>query len=202
MRSLCGIEIYSPSNNTMVEDLVELSIREPKLRYMRLERKHAAAMEAAYPSWVSGLNSVKSGIRLVKPGLSEPRHPSKTKVCVLSSGYMLGRALEVQKSMASNGYEMSVIDMWRVKPIDLNLFERAVSEYDVLVTIEEQTLSGGFGSAVLEALSDCGLKKDVLRLGLPERYIFENGDRDHLIDSNGLSIENIEEKIRIFVGEA
>ena len=93
---------------------------------------------------------------------------------------------------------MSVVDLWRVKPINPSIFKNTLEEYNILITVEEQTLSGGFGSAVLEALSDVGLKKDVLRIGLPERYLFENGDRDHLIDSNGLSAEEICNKIKNF----
>ena len=68
-----------------------------------------------------------------------------------------------------------------------------------MVTIEEQTLDGGFGSAICEAICDLGLNKKVLRLGLPERFIFENGSRDHLINTNGLSVQNIVEKIETFI---
>ena len=201
MKSLCGIEIYSPSNNTMVKDLVNLTCEEPKLRYIRLERKHAEVMESAYPSWLSGSHAIKTGIRIAKPGLSEPRNPDKLKICILSSGYMLGRVCEAQKALSLGGYEVSVVDMWRVKPINTKLFHNTVKEYDVIVTVEEQTLSGGFGSSVLEALSDVGLKKDVLRIGLPERYIFENGDRDHHIDNNGLSSDDICGKVVEFCKE-
>jgi len=195
MKSLCDIEIHSPSNNTMVKDLVNLTCEKPKLRYIRLERKHAEVMEDAYPSWLSGTNSVDSGLRLVRPGLSEPRNPGKLKICILSSGYMLGRVCEAQEDLRLKGYEVSVIDVWRVKPINTKLFHNTVKEYDVFVTVEEQTLSGGFGSSVLETMADIGLKRDVLRIGLPERYIFENGDRDYHIDNNGLSSNDISNKV-------
>ena len=199
MRSLCGIEIYSPSNNSMVKSLVELTYKEPKLRYIRMERKQAAEMQNAYPSWKFNANSIKSGLETVKPGLFEPRHPTKPKICILSSGYMMGRASEVWQRLISNKHQVSLVDLWKIKPIDLSIFKSTVEEYDVLITIEEQTLSGGFGSAILEALSDVGLKKNVLRIGLPERYIFENGDRDHHLDNNGLSVDSIYEKILLIL---
>ena len=50
-------------------------------------------------------------------------------------------------------------------------------------------------------MSNIKVKKDVLRLGLPERYIFENGDRDYHLDNNGLSIDSIYDKIVEFIGE-
>ncbi len=67
---------------------------------------------------------------------------------------------------------------------------RALSRYERLVTVEEQCLSGGFGSAVIEALYD-SMIKPVRRLGLPDRYYFENGGRSHLLDTFGLSVGDI-----------
>ena len=67
--------------------------------------------------------------------------------------------------------------------------------------MEEQTLSGGFGSAVCEHLMDSRSQKTILRLGLPERYIFENGTRDHLLNTNGLSVESVFNKVVYFLNE-
>ena len=199
MRSLCGIEIYSPSNNSMVNSLVDLTYDEPKLRYIRLERKQTVKMESVYPSWKFNVNSITTGMSIVKPGLSDPRDPNKPKICILSSGYMMDRVYKVWEKLLSKRYQVSVVDLWRIKPINQFLFRNTIKEYDAIITVEEQTLSGGFGSAVLEALSDFGLKKDILRIGLPERYIFENGNRDHIIDNNGLSVHDIERKIINFM---
>jgi len=65
----------------------------------------------------------------------------------------------------------------------------------------EQTLSGGFGSIICETLADIGLQKNILRIGLPDRYIFENGDRNYLLNNNGLSVESIYNKVSEFVNE-
>ena len=70
-----------------------------------------------------------------------------------------------------------------------------------IVSIEEQTLSGGFGSIVLEGLSDNGVQTPVLRVGLPDKYFFENGSRDYHLDNNGLSVDSIYDKIEAFVNE-
>ena len=117
-------------------------------------------------------------------------------MCILSSGYMLGRALDVSEQLISSGYEASVVDLWKIKPINTSLFENIVSSYDLLVTLEEQSLSGGFGSAVAEVVVDLDLRKQVLRIGLPKHYIFDNGNREHLLNENGLSVHAIYEKIK------
>ena len=62
-------------------------------------------------------------------------------------------------------------------------------------------MSGGFGSIILEGLCDNKLTKKVLRLGLPEKYIFENGDRDYHLNNNGLSVSSIHQSIIEFIDE-
>ena len=198
MRSLNGIEIYSPANTNIIKDLVDLTIREPKLRYMRLERKYAQEVEDQYK--LGYYNNV--GIYCVKPGLKEPRKEGVSRIAILSSGYMLGRAVRAWDKLLKNGFEASVMDLWKIKPINADFFVNRLREYDHIITIEEQNLFGGFGSAVCEVLADQGINKRVLRLGLPEKYIFENGSRDHLLDTNGLSDESIYADIVEFVEDA
>ena len=91
---------------------------------------------------------------------------------------------------STEGIDCGVVDLFRVKPIDKRLLS-VLQKYHSLVTIEEQCLSGGFGSSVLEAISDSGLQIPVKRLGLEKKYYFENGGREHLLDQAGLSTINI-----------
>ena len=195
MRSLCNIEIYSPCNNNVVSRLVDLTVDKPRLRYLRLERKYATELDSLYQDMTQ--EELESGIALVKQ--ASPSGASKGKVCVLSSGYMLGRCSDLVTRLESDGYEACLVDMWKVKPIDTSAFEKCVKDCDTIVTVEEQTLSGGFGSSVCETLVDLRIQKPVLRIGLPERYIFENGSRDYHIDNNGLSVDSLREKVISFL---
>ena len=195
MRSLCGIEIYSPANSEFTKSLVDLTCDHPKLRYIRLERSYPKKLDELYGTGKLSKQFLDMGILPVFPGLSEPPTNNRPKICILSSGYMLGRAHDVYRKLLQDKYEATVADVWKVKPLDLQHFNRAVAPYDILVTLEEQTLSGGFGSAICELVTDGSLKKSVLRIGLPEKYIFENGNREHLLNTNGLSVEEIYEKI-------
>jgi len=202
MRSLVGIEIITPCNNRVTEDLIRLTIEEPKLRYIRLERKYATELDNVYSTpGVPCLsnNFLNKGVAIMKPGLSENPLRTKSKIGIISCGYMLGRSAKVMKKLLTEGHDCSVIDLWRIKPIIHNNLLECISKYDVIVTIEEQTLSGGLGSAVCEVLMDNRIKKNILRIGLPERYIFENGGRDYHLDNNGLSVDSIANKILNFV---
>jgi 1-deoxy-D-xylulose-5-phosphate synthase len=72
-----------------------------------------------------------------------------------------------------HGVYATVADARFAKPLDGELVERLAAEHDLLVTVEENVLAGGFGSAVLEHLADRDLLRDtrVLRIGLPDRYV-------------------------------
>jgi len=200
MRTLCGIEICSPANNEVTKNLVDLTCEDPKLRYIRLERKYPVKLDDVYKEFRPlTKNSLYAGLFSTKlriPETLETRQTGNKKICILSSGYMLGRAFDVGEKFSSLGYETCIIDLWRIKPIRASIFVPSVSSYDLLVTLEEQTLSGGLGSAVSEMVMDEVINKEVLRIGLPEGYIFDNGDREHLLNKNGLSVESIVEKIR------
>jgi len=195
MRSLLGIEIYSPSNSLFTKHLVDLTLEVPKLRYIRLERSYPKELENLYENSSLSSDFLERGMFPVKTGFSKTSGNGKPKVCLLSSGYLLGRTIKVWEKLVAEGYETTVIDLWKIKPVDLASFQNMVKDYKLIVTIEEQTLSGGFGSAVCELLVDSKYKKDVLRFGLPERYIFENASRDYLLDQNGLSVDSIFNRI-------
>tara|TARA_R110001592_G_scaffold348140_2_gene642094 strand:+ start:2370 stop:3329 length:960 start_codon:yes stop_codon:yes gene_type:complete len=197
MRSINHIEIHSPANNNIVKALVDLTLDKPKLRYLRLERKFASEVEDLYPNMSS--SHLNSGLSLVKGGITELKNDKK-KVAILTNGYMLGRGYKVwEKLLSSNSCEASLYDIWKLKPLNSNLLKQNLKGYDHIVTIEEQSLDGGFGSIISEFICDNQLSFKLLRLGLPEKFIFENGNRDHLIDTHGLSVEEIYNKIENFV---
>ena len=185
LRALSGIEVWSPGDAEATCDLAHLCIDRPALRYVRLERP---ALEPLY-------NGTFPTVR--DDGLTEIA--SGERVCVLSSGFLLHRALEVRELLRLDGIDLGVVDLFRLKPLNIRSLAAVLDGYDKIVTLEEQCLDGGFGSAVLEALSDHHLHLPVLRLGLPDRYFFENGGRAHVLEKYGLGPEAIAIRIKEFV---
>jgi len=193
MRSLLNVEIHCPRNIPQTKDLVKLSYEESKLRYIRLERKY----DVRFNDDNGGVNS---GIEMLKPGLfNNPLTKDNPKVALVSYGYMLGRCDDVWEKMMSDGVESCLFDMYRIKPNPIK--ENTFDGFSHIVSVEEQTLSGGFGSTILEGMSDNSISLPLLRIGLPERYIFENGDRDYHLDNNGLSVDSIYDKIMDFIDD-
>ncbi len=98
------------------------------------------------------------------------------RVALLGYGYGVSVAQEAAAILADHGLQVTVADARFAKPIDGELASRLAREHDLLVTIEENVLPGGFGSAVLEHLEDDfaegpAERARVLRVGLPDRYV-------------------------------
>ena len=109
------------------------------------------------------------------------------QVAFLAIGNMVDNALQAAAILAKSGIEATVINARFVKPLDTDLLRQLAGQMQLLVTMEENVLAGGFGSAVLEFLADAGLTKPaVLRLGLPDQFI-EQGTVSQLQEMYNLS---------------
>jgi 1-deoxy-D-xylulose-5-phosphate synthase len=94
------------------------------------------------------------------------------RVALLGYGSGVGKALEAASLLAEQGIAVTVADARFCKPIDAGLVAQLAAEHELLVTIEEGVLAGGFGSAVWETLSDAGVSAPrIIRVGLPDRYV-------------------------------
>jgi 1-deoxy-D-xylulose-5-phosphate synthase len=111
-------------------------------------------------------------------------------VAILAFGSMLAPALGAAERLGA-----SVANMRFVKPLDTALVEQLATRHDLLVTVEENAIAGGAGSAVNEALAEMGITVPVLNLGLPDRFI-EHGNPAELLASCGLDPNGIEQQIR------
>jgi len=109
---------------------------------------------------------------------------------------LLGYGAGVEKALGAADIlgDVTVADARFAKPLDTGLLAQLAAEHDLLVTVEEGVLQGGFGSAVLEQLHDGGLSPRVLRIGLPDRYV-THGAPKLLHEEVGFTAEAIAERI-------
>ena len=120
------------------------------------------------------------------------------RVAILGYGTGVGKALGAAGILADGGLDVTVADARFAKPLDTGLLAQLAAEHDLLVTVEEGVLSGGFGSGVWEALSEGGLAPRVLRVGLPDRYV-THGAPKLLHEEVGFTAERIAERIEAAV---
>jgi 1-deoxy-D-xylulose-5-phosphate synthase len=121
------------------------------------------------------------------------------RVALLGYGYGVVVALEAAEILAGHGLDVTVADARFAKPLDAELTDRLAREHELLVTIEENVLPGGFGAAVLEHLEDsfAGAPEErarVLRVGLPDRYV-THGKPALLRAEAGLTGEAVAERV-------
>jgi 1-deoxy-D-xylulose-5-phosphate synthase len=118
------------------------------------------------------------------------------RVALLGYGYGVSLALSTAELLEQHDLDVTVADARFAKPLDMDLVSSLVADHDVLVTLEDNVLGGGFGSAVTEALVDHDLASDVrvLRIGLPDRYV-THGKPALLRKEVGLTPDAVAERV-------
>ena len=123
------------------------------------------------------------------------------RVAIVGYGTGVQKGLEAADLLGERGMHVTVADARFAKPIDVGLMAQLAAEHDLLVTVEEGVLMGGFGSAVWETLSETGaVSPRILRVGLPDRYV-THGKPALLHEEVGYTGERIAERIEAAVAE-
>jgi 1-deoxy-D-xylulose-5-phosphate synthase len=124
----------------------------------------------------------------------------KKMLCIFAIGSMVipsYQALKLLENESIGNYQIKLINMRFVKPLDEKLLIQLVKNTDVVITVEENTLVGGFGSAVMESLQKISNLhfpiSNLIRLGLEDTFI-EQGTRENLLDQYGLSPLKLKDK--------
>ncbi|MBI5758821.1 MAG: 1-deoxy-D-xylulose-5-phosphate synthase [Planctomycetales bacterium] len=110
---------------------------------------------------------------------------------LIAYGSLFGSCVKAAAKLRAEGLDVGVINARFVKPLDAATISRAINECGFVITVEEGSLLGGFGSAVLEAANAAGLPTDhIHRLGLPDQYI-EHAERSEQLHDLGLDVDGI-----------
>ena len=118
---------------------------------------------------------------------------------IVAVGVCVHEALEAARILEAEGLSLAVLDGRFIKPLDRELICAEARRTGTVVTVEENVLQGGFGSAVLELLQEEGLAPRTLRIGLPDAFI-EQGSQAELRAAHGLDAEGIAGQVLRFFG--
>lgn len=113
------------------------------------------------------------------------------KIALFGLGNMNSVARQAATKLAEEGYDVAVVNPRFTKPLDAGTHEFFARSADVVVTMEDHALMGGYGSAVLELLSEKGVTTPVLRIGWPDQFIEHATSQDELRRRYGLTAENV-----------
>ena len=165
LRCLPNMVLMAPRDEAMLVHMLHTALRYDggpiALRYPR-----GAAMGVPLPTRPSVIE-IGTG-EILREGATAGSEPS---VALLGYGTGVGKAFEAAELLAAEGIAVTVADARFAKPIDAGLVAQLAAEHELLVTVEEGVLAGGFGSAVWETLNEAGATPRILRVGLPDRYV-------------------------------
>ncbi len=176
MRVFPNIEILTPADAYSTKVIAKECSKIPKFRFLRLDRDILPKI------YDKGNFNLKKGFSEIKKG---------KKKCVISCGYLLHK---VNKILNEEKKDIELIDLFRIKPFPKLLINK-LKRFKEIIVVEEQWLDGGMGSVILEQLSANNFTNKVTRIGLKSRFFFENGGRDFLHETYGLSEKIIKNKI-------
>jgi transketolase len=122
----------------------------------------------------------------------------KNRVLLVATGVATTRALEAADALEADGIECTLLHMHTVKPLDTTALVEHARDCDLIVTVEEHTIVGGLGSAVIDALVDAmpGAMPPVKRLGIPDAFAKNYGSQDQLMEIYGLQPPEIAQAVR------
>jgi 1-deoxy-D-xylulose-5-phosphate synthase len=181
MRAFPNIVVMAPGDERDVEPMLNCAL------------KHHGPVSIRYPK-----ATAESVARLAAPmeiGKAEA-YRWGTDGMFLAFGSLFPACIRAAERLEAEGLDVGVINARFLRPLDVEILQKALEETGFVITVEESTLCGGFGSAVLEAANDAGLPTDrIRRVGLPDRFI-EHGERNELLADLGLDDAGLAETAR------
>jgi 1-deoxy-D-xylulose-5-phosphate synthase len=152
-----------------------------------------------YPRGVGPGTAVKDVPMMIPIGKAELLQNSEhDQVAIFALGALVPMAEEIARKIEGAGSSAAVINARFTKPMDVEMLEFYARSVDVILTLEDHVLRGGFGSVVLEELSNLGISTPVVRIGWPDQYI-EHGKLDALRAKYGITVEAAMEKLRPYL---
>jgi 1-deoxy-D-xylulose-5-phosphate synthase len=159
-----------------------------------------------YPRGAAEGTPIKEQPKLLEIGKAETirnfSSDGKRKVALFGLGPMNRLARKAAEQLAAEGFDCAVINPRFTKPLDAGTHEFFGKAADVVVTMEDHVLMGGYGSAVLELFSEKGVTTPVVRIGWPDQFIEHASTQDELRRKYGLTVENTVAKVKAQFGEA
>ncbi|MBE9528179.1 MAG: 1-deoxy-D-xylulose-5-phosphate synthase [Proteobacteria bacterium] len=169
---------------------------EDELRHLLYSAtRYGSPVAIRYPRG-SGLGvDTTAGFKDIEPGTAEVLRTG-SDVTIIALGSMVAPAVEAAENLEAAGISAGVINARFVKPLDEELILKTIT--GTVVTVEENALQGGFGSAVLELFEEHNVECRVKRVGVPDRYV-EHGTPNELKAELGLDATGIEKAVKEFV---
>ena len=194
LRCVPNIIAMAPANEDELADMM----------FTATNQKHPAFIR--YPRGPAEGVPVKDQPKIVEIGKAQVvqnfSQAGGKKVALFGLGNMLSVAKKAAEQLTAEGYDVAVINPRFTKPLDEGTTEFFGATADLVITLEDHVLPGGYGSSVLELFSDKQIATPVVRVGWPDRFIEHATTVEHLREKYGLTAPKIVEQVKTHFAEA
>ena len=180
MRALPGVAVLCPGDTAEAEVATKAIAAWPGTCYLRLGR--------------GGEMRIHDRIEDFQIGKAIQLHDGQ-RVAILSTGAIFEEVAGAETILTEHGIHPAVYTFPTVKPIDRDVIARCAADFDLVVTVEEHNLAGGFGSAVAEVMAELPVHGRLLRVGIHDTYCALVGDQKYLRSQFGLDAAGIAAQI-------
>ena len=182
MRALPGVAVLCPGDLVEAEEATKAIAKYPGTCYLRLGR--------------GGEKSIHDHIDNFEIGKAIKIHDGE-KIAIFSTGAIFEEVADAEAILAEHDIYPAVYTFPTVKPIDRAVIARCAADFDMIVTVEEHNIVGGFGSAVAEVLAELPERARLLRIGIHDTYSSIVGSQKYLrsqfgLDSGGIATQVLE----------
>lgn len=183
LRHIPGMVVMAPKDENELRDMLYTAV------------KYNGPAAVRYPRGSATGAALSDGFRQLEIGKAELLSGDGMGVVLLAVGSMVKQAVEAARLLNMANIKATVVNMRFVKPLDADMLGWLLERQpELMVTLEENALAGGFGSAVLEFMADAGKKCRVLRFGIEDKFI-EHGSCPQLLEKCGLMPQQIADRI-------
>jgi len=180
MRAIPNMKVFCPADPIEAEICIVEAYKKKGPTYIRIGKSGEPRLHDKKPKFSFG-----KSIHIFKGN----------DISIFSTGNMLKTAMDTAKILKDKGISVNLISMPSVKPIDYKAISFAASKTKCIFTIEEHSIVGGFGSAVLEALSKLSIMARIKCFGVNDCFVKYVGDQDFVRRKIGLDSDSISNKI-------
>ncbi len=190
MRVLPNMKVVCPADSLELAALFPQLLAEKSPVYCRIGKKNEPLCYEEQPQLTLG----KAHVVFERPAhLTSIDQQAGKRVAILSNGTILPLARAVGMQLVLQGHDVRLSSFHTIKPLDTQHLADTFAEYDVVVTLEEHSIHGGFGSSVAEWLVDQSAVNSarLVRFGIPDTFIDRVHSRDDALEQAGLTKEKI-----------
>jgi len=198
LRCLPNMVLMAPRDEAMLVHMLRTALEHDGPIALRYPRGEGTGVQLPGESKAIAIGT---GEILSEDELTPASARAGRRVALIGYGSGVGKAISAAELLRRQEIAVTVVDARFAKPIDAGLMAQLAAEHDLLVTVEEGVLAGGFGSAVWETLNDAGAATPrIIRVGLPDRYV-THGKPALLYEEVGYTGERIAERVAAAIAD-